>query len=222
MKKSPTIELSREHTQMLIDLRQLLRPHGVTISLTDRHAALQLINASSEIEDDTIQQIRSRLITLLPETQYCDMYGEPNEQVKCDQCQSIFQLEMTRPSEKYIACSCGNLLLCVVKDLRSRPRQSVNLPGLYRSEGGTSRIGEMIVEDLSYDGARIRCLTPHNISQNDRLVISFMLDDASQSSVHKTVSVRHVKEDMMGVKFIESSDLDHHLASYLGINWIKL
>lgn len=187
MKKTTPIDLSREHTQMLIDLRNRLRSYGVTISLSDRHAALQLINAAAEIQDDTIQQLRSRLILLLPDTQYCHLAGEPYEKVICEQCQSTLQLVSPKPSKQFVACSCGNLLHFIVGDQRSRPRQAVNLLGLYRSEGGNSRIGEMMVEDLSYEGARLRCLAPHDVSQDDRLIISFTLDDASQTNIHTYV-----------------------------------
>jgi hypothetical protein len=100
-------------------------------------------------------------------------------------------------------------------------RKSVRLPGLYRYEGENSRIGEMIVENLSYGGARIRILTPHDVSLNDQLIISFTLNDNAQTIIHKAVYVVHVKGDIIGVRFCESANLDYSLAIYLGINWLK-
>ncbi|ETW95680.1 MAG: hypothetical protein ETSY1_29605 [Candidatus Entotheonella factor] len=222
MRKTVPIDLSREHTNMMIELRNLLRPYGVKVSLTDRHAALELINASIDIEDEHIQNIRSRIVALLPESQYCYLNGEPYEQVICEQCGSILQLVSLKPKEQYVGCSCGQILLFIIKDQRTHIRHAVKLLGLYRSEGGNSRIGEMMVEDLSYDGARIRSLTPHNVSPDERLIISFTLDDAAQTNIHKTVTVVHVHGDTMGVHFVESSTLDYSLANYLGINWLRL
>ena len=221
MKKTGFIELSREHTQMLVELRNLLRPYGVKISLAERHAVLALINASASIEDSHIQQIRSRLVTLLPESQDCYLIGESYEKVFCEHCGGALYLVSSTPLEQYVACSCGQLLLFIIDDKRSTVRQSVHLQGLYRYEGENSRIGEMVVENLSYGGARIRSLTPHDVSLNDRLVISFTLNDHTQTIIHKTVYVVHVKGDMIGVRFLDSSELDYSLATYLGINWLK-
>lgn len=222
MKKAALLELSREHMQMLIELRNLLRPYGVTISLTDRHANLQLINASAYVEDGNIEQVRARLIAHLPEAQYCYLTGELYEKAICEQCERTLELLSPTPLEQYVACSCGNLLLFIIEDSRSHPRQFVQLPGIYRSEGDNSRIGEMIVENLSHSGARIRSLTPHHFSPNEQFVISFTLDDHFKTIVHKIVRAIHVNGNIIGVRFLESSDLDHGLASYLGINWIRL
>jgi PilZ domain len=221
MKKTGFIELSREHTQMLVDLRNLLRAHGVTISLTDRHTVLPLINASISIEDDRVQKIRSRLVALLPESQDCLLSGEPYEKVTCGHCGEPLYLVSTTPLQQYVACSCGQLLLFIIEDKRAYLRQSVRLQGLYRYEGENSRIGEMIVENLSYGGARLRTLTPHDVSLNDQLIISFTLNDNAQTIIHKAVYVVHVKDDIMGVRFLEPAHLEYSLAIYLGINWLK-
>lgn len=223
MKKTGFIDLSsREHTQLLIELRNLLRPYGMTLSLTGRDAALELINVSFQLQDDRIQQIRSRLVGLLPNTQDCYLAGEPYEKVICERCKGALYLLSPTPLEQYVACSCGQLLLFIIEDKRFYARQSVRLQGLYRYEGGDSRIGEIVVENLSYGGARIRSITPHDLSLNDQLVISFTLDDDAQTIVHKTVNVVHVNGDMIGVRFLESLNLDHSLAAYLGVNWLKL
>jgi hypothetical protein len=221
MKKTGFIELSREHTQMLVELRNLLRPYGVQISLAERHAVLALINASTSIEDSHIQQIRSRLVTLLPDSQDCYLTGEPYEKVLCEHCGGPLYLVSPTPLEQYVACSCGQLLLFIIDDKRSYLRQSVRLQGLYRYEGENSRIGEMVVENLSFGGARIRSLTPHDVCLNDRLLISFTLNDNAQTIVHKAVYVVHVKGDIMGLRFFDSANLDYSLATYLGINWLK-
>jgi hypothetical protein len=222
MKKKDFIDLSsREHTQLLMELRNLLRPYGMTLSLSGRDAVLALINASAQIEEDRIQQLRSSLVELLPETQDCYLAGEAYERVICENCEEPLYLVSALPLEQYVACSCGQLLLFLIEDKRSYLRQTVHLEGLYRYEGENSRIGEILVENLSYGGARIRILTPHDIHINDQLVISFTLDDDAQTIVHKTVDVVHVKGEIIGVHFPDSSSLDHNLAKYLGVHWVK-
>ena len=222
MKKTALIDLSsREHTQMLLDLRKLLRPYGVTLSLTGRDAALELINAACPIDNEKVQQLRSGLVTLLPKTQDCYLSGEPYEKVICENCKGALYLDSPMPLEQYVACSCGHLLLFIIEDKRAYLRQTVHLDGLYRHEGENSRLGQVVVENLSYGGCRLRVLAPHDIAVRDRLTISFTLDNKDQTIVHQTIEVTHVKGDIIGANFPSSQDLDHNLASYLGVNWVR-
>ena len=222
MKKTPLIDLSsREHTQMLIDLRKLLRPYGVTLSLTGRDAVLELINASASIDHEQVQQIRSSLVKLLPKTQDCYLTGEPYEKVICDNCRGPLYLDTPTPREQYVACGCGHLLLFIIEEQRTHVRQDVRLEGLYRYEGEHIRLGEMIVENLSYGGCRFRVLGPHDIALHDQLQISFTLDNADQTIVRQVVDVIHVNDDMIGANFLASQELDHSVANYLGVSWVK-
>lgn len=206
---------------MLIELRNLLREYGINISITDRYSVLNIINSASEIEDKTIKDIRSSIIKLLTDIQCIYLVENTQVNALCQQCENVIRLCENNLSEQYIACSCGQIILIVAKNQRSHPRQPVNLTGIYRYEKEDTRIGEVIIEDLSYGGARVRNLSPYSICQDDQLAISFTIDDSSQTVIHKRASVVNVKDELIGLKFIEESRSDHVLATYLGIKWIK-
>lgn len=216
-----SIEFSRQTLSILMKLRNQLRQHGINTSITDRHSVLNIINIASQIDDNEVKSSRSDIIKYIKDVQHIYLVDEAQENAVCEQCSSLIRLSEIDLSERYIACSCGQVILLIIKNQRSHPRQPVHLTGIYRFEGEDTRIGEVIVEDLSYGGARIRNLSPHSINQNDQLIISFTLDDSYNTIIHKRAIVTNVQNHIFGLKFIEKSHSDHCLATYLGVKWIK-
>ena len=56
------IQLSRRTIQAMLELKQLLQPHGITISIAGPDAYAQLIQATMGMEDDEIERARDELI----------------------------------------------------------------------------------------------------------------------------------------------------------------
>ena len=57
----PSPNLSRQTVQLMMEMKQLLRSHGILISLTSSDALEQLIQGSEGIEDESVRRVRQQL-----------------------------------------------------------------------------------------------------------------------------------------------------------------
>jgi hypothetical protein len=134
----------------------------------------------------------------------------------CDSCQRILAIKLKRLQETEIlpiACPCG-MRFQVELDVRKYTRKSTRLPGVYRCER-SGKTGGLVVEDLSFGGMRFEVATPHAIALNDRLQVSFTLDDTDRTIVHEYVCVQSVCDKIVGAIFTQTNDFDKALAAYL-------
>ncbi|ETX03798.1 MAG: hypothetical protein ETSY2_32515 [Candidatus Entotheonella gemina] len=58
--------LSRETVKLLVDMKHLLKQHGITIKLADPNVVSHVLQAAESINDDAIRQGRKRLQALNP------------------------------------------------------------------------------------------------------------------------------------------------------------
>lgn len=177
------------------------------------------------MQDDTIQQYRERLLHMMPPARRISLMAQAQEALICEQCRKTLQTDLdshiNSPSPHYSTCECGELYQVIRGDQRAHPRLPVSLPGVYFGEGESQRMGEMVVEDLSYGGVRIRPLASHTLAHGDRFLVNFTLDDATKTVVSEPVIARNVQDEIIGAQFVDTSTLNHALALYLGISWIK-
>lgn len=72
----------------------------------------------------------------------------------------------------------------------------------------------MVVEDLSLRGARLRIFIPGHVELNEVLVVRFTLDDVMETPLIKSVMVKNMKNNEVGVAFFDPQP-DPILESYL-------
>lgn len=100
------------------------------------------------------------------------------------------------------------------RNQRAYYRKTVSLAGEYTRQSN-GEIGEMLVEDLSFQGLRFVTLLPHTLQSGDRLVVRFRLDDAKRTHITKPAEVRFVQERHVGAHFQQSVSMDKDLGFYL-------
>ena len=217
------MKFSRQDTNFLLDYRALLRQHGLIVSINSLSDLANILNITSNIKDYKMVAYRERLLQILPKSKR--LYLEPPGIITCEQCGHCIEIQIgSEPYNKihqYIVCSCNEIFQVITIEQRAYPRKPVYLPGIYFYGQEDKRIQEMVVEDLSYGGALIKILAPHTIMYNDCLIIHFTLDDVANTIISEPVRVKRVQSDMIGVEFVNTSTLNHALAVYFNISWIK-
>ncbi len=107
-------------------------------------------------------------------------------------------------------CTCTHVF-SVTLERRKHLRKIVNLKGNAIFEKKKYPIN---VIDISRLGLKIRTKEVLNFKPEDTVMIDFILDDATASSVSKEVVIRTINETDIGVEFLS---LDHYdkLGTYL-------
>ena len=110
-------------------------------------------------------------------------------------------------------CKCGEVHEFII-EFRKRYRKSVRLAGVY-SVQGKKEMGEMIIRELSMKGIRFESLKPHKISIEDKLDVSFKLDNPLRSEIRRIFKVIWIRNRMVGANCIEPRLYEKDLGFYL-------
>lgn len=97
---------------------------------------------------------------------------------------------------------------------RQERRRKTALAGFYQKILQQDPEERMVVEDLSLRGARLRIFIPGHVELNEVLVVRFTLDDVMETPLIKSVMVKNMKNNEVGVAFFDPQP-DPILESYL-------
>ena len=134
----------------------------------------------------------------------------------CPKCESprVVNLADHKGMEKAttvkINCKeCGHIYRAVL-ERRQQYRKPVNFPGSYTQlrDGRPMDKGNMVVEDLSRGGLKLKVVQLGSFAVGDKLIVKFRLDDANRSPINKEVEIKKIFNDGIGVEFtsVHSSD----------------
>ena len=71
------------------------------------------------------------------------------------------------------------------------------------------------IRNLSMNGVGFVALKRHNIKEDTRLVVKFMLDNTARLLIEKNVLVRVVNDNYIGCEFFEEEQNDSNLGFYV-------
>jgi hypothetical protein len=115
-----------------------------------------------------------------------------------------------------IKCTCDHVF-DVFLEVRSFYRKATHLDGLCVQIGDRKEKENLIIEDISQDGIKIRTRYKHDIKIGDVLTIIFVLDDTKHSAICKHVVVRYTDDRLIGTQFCASDAYAYkkEIGSYL-------
>ena len=213
---------SRETIALLVELKRHLQPYGVTIALTEPDVISRLLQAAESIGDADVQRCYKRLLALMPKGTSplrVHLFSTSIGRVTCGQCRNVLNVKVHPRSgvsnPQTVKCGCGEQLH-IGKQARQYARKSTQLAGAYTLERDDRIIGDMIVENISYEGLRLRLLSPGDeIRRDDVLLVQFFLDNKYQTHVCEPVDVRYIQQNVIGVKFQNAYGMSKSMIEYL-------
>ncbi len=139
--------------------------------------------------------------------------------IRCPKCDlvkniSVSKFRNSRHTFK-IRCSCGHTFL-VSLDFRRHYRKPTELTGTYNViiPSGTGG-GQMQVNNISRSGVDFSVSGHHNIQLDQKIGLTFKLDNKKETEISKQVIVRQIRENSIGCEFIEQSQIGKDLGFYL-------
>ncbi len=214
--------LSRETVKLLVEMKHLLKTHDITVKLADPNVVAHVLQASESIDDKEIQQRRKDLIALNPKAERPNrvyLFSNSIGRVTCAHCRKAMNVQVHPQAgilnPQLITCPCGEVLH-VGKQTRQYARKPTQLEGTYALERDDNVIGEIIVENISYDGVRLRLKSScKNIYRDDVLLIQFSLDNKHNTVIREPIDVRYVQDDIIGAQFQNAYGMPKPLIEYL-------
>ncbi|WP_089939923.1 hypothetical protein [Candidatus Entotheonella palauensis] len=214
--------LSRETVKLLVDMKHLLKQHGITIKLADPNVVSHVLQAAESINDDAIRQGRKRLQALNPHAERPNrvyLFSSSIGRVTCGQCRKAMNVQIHPQAgilnPQVTTCECGEILH-IGKQTRQYARKPTQLEGTFALERDDNIIGEMIVENISYDGVRLRVKScGGNIYRDDVLLIQFSLDNKHRTIIREPIDVRYIQDGIIGAQFQNAYGMPKPLVEYL-------
>jgi hypothetical protein len=109
-----------------------------------------------------------------------------------------------------------NKVYMVQETNRKYYRKTTNLTGLYQKLNPPFISGKILVTDLSFTGCGFDAPTSHSLHSDDRIRITFSLNDVQGSMIRKDAIVRKVEGNAVGCQFITlPGSYDPDLGFYL-------
>ncbi len=99
----------RASIQLMIEMKERLRRHGMSVALTAPDTYAQLLTLSADIEE--LQELRQKIIEIEPPSICVYLFSQADAQLTCARCQSLLTLKV--PDTASLAhpirtqCSCG-------------------------------------------------------------------------------------------------------------------
>jgi hypothetical protein len=215
-------QLSQQTVTLLVEMKHHLQRHGIAIKLADSNIVSHVLQAASSIDDDAIDQCRKRLLALNPNadsSQHVYLFSNSTGRVTCRQCHETINVRVQSQAgimnPQVITCPCGEVFY-IGRQARQYARKPTQLEGAYALERDDTIIGNMIVENLSYAGVRLRLTSSSGkIYRDDVLLIQFVLDNKHQTLIRLPIDVRYVQHDIIGAQFQNTYGIPKPLIEYL-------
>jgi hypothetical protein len=213
---------SRETVKLLVEMKQHLQKHGIAVQLADPNVVSHVLQASKSIDDDAIQQRCKRLKALNPNADRPNrvyLFSSSIGRVTCWRCRKAMNVQVHPQAgilnPQLTTCPCGEVLH-IGRQTRQYTRKPTQLQGTYALKRDGNIFGEMMVENVSYDGVRLRLKAAgRNIHRDDVLLIQFSLDNKHQTVIREAVDVRHVQDAIVGAQFQHAYGIPKPLITYL-------
>jgi hypothetical protein len=214
--------LSRETVKLLVEMKHQLQQHGFTIRLADPNVLAHVLQAAESIDDKAIYQCRKRLQALNPNAARPNriyLFSSSIGRVTCGNCRKAMNVQVHPQAgilnPQVTTCPCGEVLH-VGRQTRQYARKPTQLEGTFALERDDNVIGEMIVENVSYDGVRLRLkISTSNLYRDDVLLIQFSLDNKHRTIIREPIDVRYVQDDIIGAQFQNAHGMPKPLIEYL-------
>ncbi len=140
-----------------------------------------------------------------------------NANFTCPECSNLKQMDVSkfRNVDKKVTlkvtCTKCKHKFSVVLERRQHVRKTVALEGILIINN--KRISVIII-DISRLGLKIRTTSQLDLSIGDKVLLEFILDDASHSNILKEAKIKKINEREIGVEFLS---MDHYdkLGKYL-------
>jgi hypothetical protein len=113
---------------------------------------------------------------------------------------SVAQYKEQGKRELRIKCSCDKTF-CLCLEYRKHPRKKIKLLGESINLSQHRESQAIIIMDISLGGIGFRPLKKHRIQKNDRLLVSFALNDCNYTPIDTDATVRAVCRDHIGCEF---------------------
>lgn len=139
-----------------------------------------------------------------------------NANFSCPECGALRTMDVSKfqdiDKEIKLKCTCKcKHVFSVVLERRLQIRKKVNLNGEVLLDQKRYPVD---IINISRHGLRIRTRGRLDISLLDKVVIDFVLDDSTHSRVSKVMIARTMRENEIGLEFVDGDHYDK-LGSYL-------
>ncbi len=142
-----------------------------------------------------------------------------NATITCPICQKSKKISVAKYKEQSkrelrIKCSCGNIF-CLCLEYRKHPRKSVKLLGKSINLSKHRESQDIIIKNISLGGIGFYPFKKHRTEKEDRLQVSFALNDRNSTLIDTDATVRAAGKDYIGCEFNASETFMTSLGFYL-------
>ncbi len=140
----------------------------------------------------------------------------------CPECRQTKTLQLSeykllkRHTRVKYTCRCGHTYLAVLEKSSGKDKDT-HLAGTFSSSGDTRCAGKMVIRKLNSTGLTLKTNLEQKLLPGINLRVEFVLDDAKQSVVKKTVRVLARKGCYLTAEFSSTEHFDN-LGPYLFFN----
>ena len=138
--------------------------------------------------------------------------------LKCPHCRHARTVSVAKLKDKKkllkIKCSCQKSY-SVSLELRKMYRKDTNLNGQFVNLSLNNERGTMLVTDVSMGGMGFTVIGRNRVQVDHDLEVTFSLDDSHSSVISKQVTVKIVRDKLVGCEFRHAHEYDKALGFYL-------
>jgi len=139
--------------------------------------------------------------------------------ITCPSCREIKKIAVlhykeTGQRELKIRCNCDTLL-CICLEYRAHHRKPTSLLGKSINLSNHRENQDIIIKNVSTGGIGFCPFKKHRTRQDDRLQVSFNLNDVQLTPIDTHVTVRSTTNDYIGCEFNSTEKFKTSLGFYL-------
>ena len=139
--------------------------------------------------------------------------------ISCPICLKAKKISVARYREQNkrelrIKCSCGNIF-CLCLEYRKHPRKPVKLLGKCINLSKHRERQDIIIKNISLGGIGFYPFRKHRTQKEDRLEVSFLLNDRNNTPIDADAIVRAAGTDYICCEFNASETFTASLGFYL-------
>ena len=139
--------------------------------------------------------------------------------ISCPFCQktkkiSVEQYKETGKRELTIKCSCDKVF-CICLECRKQHRKPARLLGKSINLSNHSEKQDVIIKNISSGGIGFCPFKKHRTRKDDRLLVSFNLNDIQHTPIDTHITVRSTTNDYIGCEFNSTEKFKTSLGFYL-------
>jgi hypothetical protein len=127
---------------------------------------------------------------------------------------SVAQYRETGKRELRVQCSCGKKF-CLCLEYRRHPRKSIRLLGTSINASKHRETHDIIIGNISLGGIGFGPYKTHRTEKDDRLQVSFTLNNPCHTHIDTQVTVRAAIRDYVGCEFNTTESFKTSLGFYL-------